>query len=185
MGAVAAIDPLRSLRLSPMLTPMRVFKPKPSAWITLLVICSPMIVDGLLAPLEPGGWAPGLGLAVLCATVVGYNATLRLTLTMDEVRLTRFGPLVWSAPLRGTSLVDGRGGDVAVLPAHVIIRDSARWLHSYIMVRRRGHHNSSPSAAELMSTFHPFLPLSLMAAFDPLRTLARGRCGRNVEPTQC
>ena len=109
-----------------MQTLMRVYKPKRSAWVILLLICSPMIAGGVLASLEPGGWVPGLGLVLLCAFIIGYNATVRLIVTAVELRLTRFGRLVWRAPLCGTSLIDGRGGDIAVLPAYVISHDGER-----------------------------------------------------------
>jgi hypothetical protein len=85
-----------------------------------------MIAGGLIASWEPGGWVPGLGLVLFCAFIIGYNATVRLIVTMEELRLTRFGRLVWRAPLHGTSLIDGRGGDIAVLPAYVISHDGER-----------------------------------------------------------
>jgi hypothetical protein len=54
--------------------------------------------------------------------LVGYNATVRLVLTGEEVQLRRYGMIVWRAPLQGTQLVEGRGGQPPIIPAYLLRR---------------------------------------------------------------
>jgi hypothetical protein len=106
---------------------MIVFKPRTSAWLVLFFICAPIIGLGVLGFVEDrASWFTSTALVAGGLAVVAYNATLRLELTSDEVRLKRYGRTVWQAPVRGTKLLDGRGGEPAVLPAHVLCRDGEK-----------------------------------------------------------
>ena len=103
---------------------MHVFKPRISAWLALLVIMAPVFVIAVLVLAEnPSDWPLSAGLVVLGAGVVAYNATARLVLTDQEIRFKRFGRLVWLAPIDGTTMSEGFGGQPAVLPAYVFSRD--------------------------------------------------------------
>jgi hypothetical protein len=100
---------------------MKVFSPRKSAWMILLIPCSPLIALGVAdLILHPSDWFVGLPLIALGVGVVCYNATLRLLVSEHDVTLTRFGRRVWSAPRRGSELRDGKGGDIPILPAYVI-----------------------------------------------------------------
>ena len=102
---------------------MKVFKPKAQAWRPLLIIGLPISALGVVALVQDlSGWFWDLLAIALGLGLVGYNATVRLVLTGDEIALKRYGRTVWHAPLRGTRMVEGRGGQLAVLPAYVLCR---------------------------------------------------------------
>lgn len=101
-----------------------ILKPKPSAWVLLLVICAPIIGLGAALLLDdPQSWPAGIALLAMGGIIVAYNATVRLVLTDKEIWLRRYGRIVWRVPLHGTQLIDGRGGEPALLPAYVVAHD--------------------------------------------------------------
>lgn len=100
---------------------MKVFKPKVQAWLPLLIIGLPISALGVAALIQDlSGWMWDLPVIALGIGLFGYNATVRLVLTSEEVELRRYGRTVWEAPLKGTRLVEGRGGRPPVLPAYMI-----------------------------------------------------------------
>ena len=107
-----------------MLDRMTILKPKPSAWVPLLMVGVPICGLGIAGLLEDiSGWPWSLGAIAFGLGVVGYNATVRLVLTGHEVQLRRYGWTVWRAPLRGTRLVEGRAGSPAWIPAYLLSRN--------------------------------------------------------------
>jgi hypothetical protein len=107
---------------------MKVLKPKTEAWLVLLIIALPisglgtaaLVQSALARDLSGCFWdlfAIALGLGLF-----GYNATARLVLTSDEVAFRRYGRTVWRVPLKGTRLVEGRGGQPPILPAYLLCR---------------------------------------------------------------
>jgi hypothetical protein len=107
-----------------MLHCMTILKPRPGAWLPLLIVCTPICGIGIAGLLEDiSAWPWSLAAIALGLGVVGYNATVRLVLTGHEVQLRRYGWTVWRAPLRGTRLIEGRAGSPAWIPAYVLSRD--------------------------------------------------------------
>jgi hypothetical protein len=113
---------------------MITLRPRKSAWLPLLIIASPIIAVRVVALREGdliglGGIAPG-------AFLVGYNATISLTVTERQIIFKRYGFTVWSVPASGTTVENGRGGDLPVLPAYLFMRQSRQvgwvlrgWFH--------------------------------------------------------
>lgn len=91
------------------------------AWLPLFIIGLPISGLGVVAFVQdPSGWMWDFFAIALGVGLFGYNATVRLVLTSDEVKLKRYGRAVWRAPVRGTRLVEGRGGQPPILPAYVL-----------------------------------------------------------------
>ena len=106
---------------------MIVFKPKNSAWLVLLFVCAPIIGLGVLVFADDtSSWPTSAALIAGGLIGVGYNWTLRLELTPEQVRLQRYGRTVWRAPVIGTKLLEGRGGEPAILPAYVLCRNGQK-----------------------------------------------------------
>jgi hypothetical protein len=104
---------------------MKVFRPRTRAWLVLLIVASPMLVAGIVVFIEDASdWLVSLLTIGVGLWLLGFNATLRLVMTSDEVLLKRFGMTVWCAPLKGTRLVNGRGGQPPIIPAYVLRRGS-------------------------------------------------------------
>jgi hypothetical protein len=102
---------------------MKVFRPNMRAWLVLLIVASPMLGAGVVLFIDdPSHWLESLIGVAMGLWLLGFNATLRLVLTSDEVLLKRFGMTVWRGPLKGTRLVDGRGGQPPIVPAYVLRR---------------------------------------------------------------
>jgi len=102
---------------------MTVFKPKAGAWLPLLIVGLSIAGLGVVALVQdPSGWLVSLACIALGLGVSGYNATARLVVTTDEVLLKRYGRTVWQTPLKGTRLIEGRGGQPPVLPAYLLCR---------------------------------------------------------------
>jgi hypothetical protein len=118
---MSAFDPLRTLRRLIVSPAMKVFRPKMEAWLPLFIIGLPISGLGVVALVQdPSGWMWDVVAIALGLGLFGYNATARLVLTSDEVVLKRYGRTVWRAPLRGTRLVEGRGGQPPILPAFLL-----------------------------------------------------------------
>jgi hypothetical protein len=119
----AALHAIADISVSGHASLMKVFKPRTRAWLVLLVIALPIVGLGITLLLEdPTDWLTSLLCIALGIGLVGYNATVRLVLTREEVQLRRYGMTVWRAPLQGTHLVEGRGGLPAVIPAYLLRR---------------------------------------------------------------
>ena len=102
---------------------MKVFKPKTEAWLTLLIVALPIAGLGIVGFIQdPSAWLIYLGVIAGAGVLLGYNATTRLILSSDEVALKRYGRTVWRTPLKGTQLVEGRGGQPPILPAYLLRR---------------------------------------------------------------
>ena len=97
-------------------------RPKISTWLPLLIVGLPIAAFGIWALCE--GAIIGLAATAFGAIIVGYNATVRLTLSDGQIRLRRFGLTVWSSPTCGTTIESGRGGDLPILPAYLFLRES-------------------------------------------------------------
>jgi hypothetical protein len=121
--ARVSFRPIADIRGADKSTGMKVFNPRPGAWLPLLIIGLPVAGLGIAAVVQdPSGWLVGFASIAFGVGLVGYNATVRLVLTTDEVMLKRYGRIVWHTPLKGTSLVDGRGGQPPILPAYLLCR---------------------------------------------------------------
>lgn len=102
---------------------MKVFRPKTEAWLTLLIIGTPISGLGVAVLIQdPSHWMLGLFPIAFGVGLFGYNATARLVLTDEEVAFKRYGRTVWRAQLEGTRLVEGRAGQPPILPAYLLYR---------------------------------------------------------------
>ena len=101
---------------------MKLFRPRTSAWLTLLVICLPFA--GLLAfiPTEADDVPSTVLLVVGVIALVAYNATVRLIIDANQIRLQRYGLTVWQTPTEGTDLIEGCHPNVSFIPAYVLCR---------------------------------------------------------------
>ena len=105
---------------------MTTFKPRTSAWMILVIICSPLAVLGVAdLILNPDQWPYATALIAGMMLVVGYNLTVRLVIDDDFVTFKRYGLVVWRTPRLGAQIEDGLAGDLPVLPA-LIIRHGAK-----------------------------------------------------------
>jgi hypothetical protein len=69
---------------------VQTFKPRPSAWIVLAIICLPIAALGVAdLILNPTQWAYAVALIVGATLVVGYNFTARLVIDRKFVTLKR------------------------------------------------------------------------------------------------
>lgn len=126
-------------------TGLTTFGPNRTAWTWLLLPMSPIICFGLYCLSRNAYVEAALSLA-FAAFVVGYNLTIRLTVTQDAISFRRFGRLVWSAPVQGTELTLGRGGDGNLLPAYVVSTNGERvgfvlksWFSEEVIKQVSGH----------------------------------------------
>lgn len=103
---------------------MIVFRPRRSAWLPLLIVGLPIAAFGVWALY--GGALVGLGAIAFGAIIVGYNATIRLSVSGGQVRLKRFGLTVWSSSTGDTTIESGLEGDVPIIPAYLFVRQSQR-----------------------------------------------------------
>jgi hypothetical protein len=89
----------------------------------LVIAASPMLVSGVMVFVQhPSDWLECALVVGMGIWLIGLNATLRLVLTGGEVALKRWGLTVWRVPIKGTQLIEGRGGRPPILPAYVLRR---------------------------------------------------------------
>ncbi|WP_029623607.1 hypothetical protein [Sphingomonas sp. PAMC 26617] len=106
---------------------MRTFKPRLSAWVLLLIPSLPLTVVGVAdLALNPSEWLTATGLVLGSTILFGFNATMRLCISHDEVRLKRYGRTVWITARLGTEIREGSAGDVPILPSFVLWRNGKR-----------------------------------------------------------
>ena len=106
---------------------MRTFKPRRSAWALLLIPTLPLIALGVTdLALNPSEWLTATALVVGSVTVICFNATMRLCISKDDVRLFRYGRTVWITARVGTEIREGLAGDVPIIPSFVLWRNGEK-----------------------------------------------------------
>lgn len=106
---------------------VKVFRPKPAAWLPLLVVALPISGLGLMVLIQDSAaWMSSIVAIAFGLGILGYNGTVRLVLTGNEVLFKRYGWTVWRTPLSGTELMEGRGGRPPVIPAYLFFREGVQ-----------------------------------------------------------
>src|SRR4051794_39210953 len=76
--------------------------------------------------LNPSEWLYVVAVFAGVVAVVGYSFTVRLIIDATDVKLKRYGRVVWTVPRRNTQVEDGFAGDVPFIPALILWRNGTK-----------------------------------------------------------
>jgi len=96
-----------------------VLHPRLGAWALLVIPAAPIVCVGIYA-VYVGAWAEGMLAVSFGIFIILYNASTRIIISADIILMKRYGLKVWSIPVNGTTIQEGRGGDLRLLPAYIL-----------------------------------------------------------------
>lgn len=106
---------------------MVIFMPRTSAWLVLLFVCAPLIGLGALGFAEDtSSWPVSAALVAGCLIASVTTGHFDWSLHRKRCDLSVSARTVWRAPVIGTKLFNGRGGDLANLSAYILCRDGQK-----------------------------------------------------------
>lgn len=103
---------------------MVIFRPRPAAWLPLLIVAIPIAGLGLASILDGG--LLGVGAFGFAAFLVCYVATARIIIDRGQISFSRYGFTLWSSSTDGLGMQTGLGGELPLFPVYVFVRQSHR-----------------------------------------------------------